>query len=51
MHDQHRKDFEFKNLEKIDNLNKENQIKEGEILLNRLLEISTANHKSAIRGK
>ena len=46
MHDQRRKDFEFKNLEKIENMNKENQI-----LLNRLLEISTVNHKSVARGK
>ena len=35
LHEQHKKDFEFKNSEKIDSLNKENQL-----LLNRLLEIS-----------
>ena len=42
MHYQRRKNFEFKNVEKTENLNKENQI-----LLNRLLEISSGNHKTA----
>ena len=41
LHNQHKKDFEFKNSEKIDTLNKENQL-----LLNRLLEISAPVTKS-----
>mmetsp|Transcript_10300 Transcript_10300/g.11537 ORF Transcript_10300/g.11537 Transcript_10300/m.11537 type:complete len:98 (+) Transcript_10300:198-491(+) len=40
------KDFEFKNLSKVEALNKENQI-----LLNRLLEISTSNPRSVVRKK
>ena len=46
MHDQRKKDFEFKNIEKISTLNKENQV-----LLNRLLEISSTHPQKRTKTK
>ena len=46
MHNQHKKDFEFRNIEKMEHLNKENQI-----LLNRLLEIQAPQHAKSVARK
>ncbi len=46
VHQQHKKDFEFKNSEKIETMNKENQI-----LLDRLLHISTKQNPKSVSRK